>query len=329
MHRTKMSRFTPFPFAAMWLLACCSAAPQDEPKQVVRIVTGRVGGAHHQLGLALTRFYNDSELGIDASIRSTPPQSVMLSALEEESADLVIARADIAYAAYQRGTQLAPRPHTNLRGIAVTFSSTLHIVVGKASAIETLSDLRSKRVGYTAPPAEMTPTVRLLDLVSSSGAFDPYGLQSVGMNLDEMIAALAAGTLDGGFMLGSDPAPVLSQLEQVSGFRLLEVPPMRRREFVRSTALQTGACAGRHVSGPGPRRQDNRRRQPALCRAELEEDLRLRADQGTVRGATGDGAEFQGRGGRRSGAVVRDTDSSSCRRRPLLSGTRVVEVNGR
>ncbi len=120
----------------------------------------------------------------------------------------------------------------------------------------------------------MTPTVRLLDLVSSSGAFDPYGLQSVGMNLDEMIAALAAGTLDGGFMLGSDPAPVLSQLEQVSGFRLLEVPPdaatriRAQYPFFKPVLVRAGTYPDQDqdVRTIGV---DNL----LLCRAELDEDL--------------------------------------------------------
>ena len=261
MHRSKLVRFVAFPCVAMFLLVCCDAAPQVEPAQAVRIVTGRPGGALHQLSSLLMRSYNSSKLGIDASILSAPPLSMMLNMLNEGAADLAIARADIAYAAYFQGTQFSPRPHTDLRGIAVTFTSSLHVVVKRDSPIASLRDLRGKRVGYTSPSSGVTPTVRLLDLVSSSGAFAPGDLESVGLNVDEMIAALAAGTLDGGFMMGSDPVPVLGQLERLSGFRLLEVPPdaaLRIRAqypFYKPVLVRAGT-----YPGPVGTRENGRRR---------------------------------------------------------------------
>ena len=185
------------------------------------------------------RSYNSSKLGIDASILSAPPLSMMLNMLNEGAADLAIARADIAYAAYFQGTQFSPRPQYP---ISEGSRSRLRAIARRRQerqSITSLRDLRGKRVGYTSPSSGVTPTVRLLDLVSSSGAFAPGDVQSVGLNLEEMIAALAAGTLDGGFLMGSDPVPVLGQPERLSGFRLLEVPPdaaLRIRAQYRSTS---------------------------------------------------------------------------------------------
>ena len=67
--------------------------------------------------------------------------------LQSGVADVTFTQSDIAYTALTKGTELNPTPHTNLRGLAVTWMVALHLVVGPKVDFHSLDDLRGKRVG--------------------------------------------------------------------------------------------------------------------------------------------------------------------------------------
>src|SRR6266581_3896245 len=71
--------------------------------------------------------------------------------LQSGAADVTFTQSDIAYIALTKGTEANPTPHTNLRGLAVTWMVALHLVVGPQVDFHSLKDLRGKRVGIGLP----------------------------------------------------------------------------------------------------------------------------------------------------------------------------------
>src|SRR5262249_13155302 len=77
-------------------------------------------------------------------------------------ADVTFTQSDIAYTALTKGTEANPTPHTNLRGLAVTWMGALHLVVGPRLDFHSLEDLRGKRVGIGPPGAGTGVTAQII-----------------------------------------------------------------------------------------------------------------------------------------------------------------------
>ena len=99
-------------------LCQCGPTPAPPPPVSLTLATGGQGGAFYQLGRALSRLYSERLPGVTA--RFEPGGSgPNVDALEQGRVQIAFAQADVAYAAYRRGTGPTPQPHTSLRGIAV------------------------------------------------------------------------------------------------------------------------------------------------------------------------------------------------------------------
>src|SRR6188472_3460609 len=104
-------------------LSRCGTTPTSPPPVSLTLATGGQGGAFYQLGAALSMLYTARLPGVTA--RFEPGGSgPNLDALEQGRVQIAFAQADVAYAAYRRGTDPTPQPHTSLRGIAVLWMNT-------------------------------------------------------------------------------------------------------------------------------------------------------------------------------------------------------------
>ena len=217
--------------ALLGVAACCAAActstQADTPQTPVRIAT--TNGA---IGRALTRLYNEHTSGVVASV--TPPETSRfnLRALQQRSADVAVVRADLAYAAYGRGTPLHPHPHDRLRGIAVMGMSLLHVVVRSDSSARSLADLRGARVGLisVSPDAQERMTREgdlgfYRTLLTSTGELGRDDIETVALNGGDLIDGLAAGRLAAGVVLAARPvpAPIFGTMARNFNLRLLEI----------------------------------------------------------------------------------------------------------
>src|SRR5690348_12316348 len=96
---------------AVCFMAACESAPADAPAVPVRIATTNAA-----IGRVLAQVYNQHVPGIRAEAQPPETSRFNLRALQLDTADIGFVRADLAYAAYGRGTPMHPRPHDQLRG---------------------------------------------------------------------------------------------------------------------------------------------------------------------------------------------------------------------
>ncbi len=68
-----------------------------------------------------------------------------------EEVELAIVQNDIASYAYNGQRQFEGQPVKNMRGIATLYPEVIQIVVRRDAGIETIDDLRGKRVAVGAP----------------------------------------------------------------------------------------------------------------------------------------------------------------------------------
>ena len=122
--------------------------------------------------------------------------------LQSGVADVTFTQSDIAYIALTKGTEANPTPHTNLRGLAVTWTVALHLIVGPRVNFHSLDDLRGKRVGIGSPGGGTGITAQMI--LAQSGLLSE--VHAVRVPPNEVPSHLEDGTIDAEFMTGAYPA---------------------------------------------------------------------------------------------------------------------------
>ena len=209
----------------IFVSAGCHAPAKDPEKRTVRIATGSPIGFYHAFGEALVRVYNEDVPGVNASAEPIVGSDRKVNELDRGAIDLAFVGADIAYTAYARGTPSGDGPYTRLRGIAVIYSSVLHVVVRADSPIYKLADLRGARVGFAGAVTDFFPALSFDDPVVVGSDLVSGDLRVIRVTLDHLADVLESDHLSGALVLASYPLPAVNDLAHRVPVRLLEVGP--------------------------------------------------------------------------------------------------------
>src|SRR5262249_22850215 len=116
--------------------------------------------------------------------------------LETGQIELAMVQTDLAYMAYTQGLGSSPQPMRKLRGVAVLYTTPLHLLVRESSGIRNIGDVRGKRVflGAEGSPTEFTvrTTLEALGLKLSD-------VQIKRLPDTELVANLKSGAIDAVF----------------------------------------------------------------------------------------------------------------------------------
>jgi TRAP transporter TAXI family solute receptor len=118
-------------------------------------------------------------------------------ALQAKEADLAIVMADVAYQAYVTQSDGQPTPSGQIRGVAVLNVNTVYLAAAPHTSINSLADLRGRRVSLGSSGAAATAIATLL--LKSSGV----GLHRVHVELSpyqDTLKHLSNGKLDAAFL---------------------------------------------------------------------------------------------------------------------------------
>ncbi len=206
-------------------LAGCRRGEPSAPRRFITIATGGTGGVYYPLGAALAQIYTARIPGVTASAQSTVASVFNVQAIQRGKADVAFAMGDVAYFAYQRGTEADPKPHTKLRGMAVLYVNTIQIVVRRDSDIRSVADFRGGRVGVGAPGSGTEVAARIV--------IEAHGLAYSDVKADflsfsEVAAQMQDRTLEGGVIVASYPVSAITDASLTVGIRLLPIDAAAR-----------------------------------------------------------------------------------------------------
>src|SRR5262249_10884197 len=167
--------------------------------------------------------------------------------LETGEIELAMIQTDLAYVAYTQGLGDSP-PMKKLRGVAVLYTTPLHLLATESSHIRNVLDLRGKRVFVGGAGSSTEFTVRM-------------SLQGLGISLTDiqirrmaetyLVRSLKAGELDAVFYRGNDPYPAIQEMMQVPGVSFVSMPSNQietiraHHPFLHSTSIPAGMY-GKH-----------------------------------------------------------------------------------
>jgi TRAP transporter TAXI family solute receptor len=265
-----MSRRRVMTMLVVLAMAACDTPPVAPPQRLVRLTTGTPGAGFHPLGAALVRQYLTVLPGVAMEVQESAGSVTNVRALQQGSADLGFAFADVAYVAYIGQLEETSTPFDRLRGIAVLQLTPLHVIVRAGAPIEDLTDLRGRRVGVGPAGSGTALTSSLVLSAFSVGAGD---FTSERLAFNDAAAQLVEGRLDAAFVNAGYPAAAV-EIAARAGGRLLPVrgPAIERLRaaypFLRLSVIPGGTYPG-HPNSIETVGVDT----ILLCRADLDETL--------------------------------------------------------
>ena len=206
-----MKRFA-LGFAAAAILGSAASA------QDLSIATGGTGGTYYPYGGGLAELIGKYVDGASATAEVTGASVENMALISQQQSDLAIALADTVYAAVN-GTvdPFTDRP-VDARALASIYPNAVHIVALEGSGIESLQDLKGKRVSVGAPGSGTEVNAQQV-LTSNGISYDDIDEQR--LNFNETADALRDGDIDAGIWSVGPPTSSILNLAATSDITII------------------------------------------------------------------------------------------------------------
>jgi TRAP transporter TAXI family solute receptor len=117
----------------------------------IDILTGAQTGANYALGVALSQIYAKVIPNVKAAVQVTRTSAENLDLLQAGRGELAVTFGDVLAAAWRGDAEAGFKtPLDNLRGVSATYDNYVQIVARADSGIQTVADLKGKRVSVGA-----------------------------------------------------------------------------------------------------------------------------------------------------------------------------------
>jgi hypothetical protein len=152
------------------ILCLCITGCGAKETRFVTIGTGGVTGLYYPTGGAISRMLNKKfkQFGIKATVESTSGSVFNINAVLQGDMEFGIAQSDRQYQAYHgRAEWSESGPQKDLRAVFSIHAEPITLVVSEASGIQTIDDLRGKRINLGNPGSGQLQNSR--DVLTAAG----------------------------------------------------------------------------------------------------------------------------------------------------------------
>ncbi len=189
-------------------------------QQQLSIATGGTGGVYYPMGGGLAEVINSKLEGYSATAEVTGASVENMGLIATGDADLALALADTVEQAYSGTGRFEGQQLEMIRGLASMYANMVQIVVAADSGIESLADLKGKRVSVGAPGSGTE--VNALAILNANGiTYDDIEEQR--LNFNESADALANGDIEAGFWSVGAPTSSILNLATTNDIRILQL----------------------------------------------------------------------------------------------------------
>lgn len=198
--------------------AAIAVAPLAGAAQQLSIATGGTGGTYYPYGGGLAELINKHLDGYDAVAEVTGASVENMGLVWRGDSDLALALADTVYQAYNGTEDFEGRQLDNIRALASIYPNAVQLVTMADSDIESLGDLKGKKVSVGAPGSGTELNVRAL-LESNGITYDDIDARR--LNFNETADALRDGDIEAGFWSVGPPTSSILNLATTRDVRLI------------------------------------------------------------------------------------------------------------
>ncbi len=227
------------------LIFGAAASAQD-----LSIATGGTGGTYYPYGGGLAELIGKYVDGATATAEVTGASVENMALIAQQESDLAIALADTVYAAVNGTVEPFTDRPVDARALASIYPNAVQIVTLADSGIESLEDLRGKRVSVGAPGSGTEVNAEQV-LTADGITYDDIDEQR--LNFNETADALRDGDIDAGFW---SVGPPTSSILNLAATRDIAMVPLTRgtrstRPSSRSRSSRPTRCARGLYEGVG------------------------------------------------------------------------------
>lgn len=214
--------------AATAVLVAGPALAQDPT--FFRIGTGSAGGTYFPIGGTIANGISappgsrpceeGGQCGVPGLIaiaQSTTASVFNNTAVQNGELEAGLAAADVTRSMYLGEGKFEGKPHPKLRVVANLFPEDLHLVLPKGQSIDSLADLKGKRVGIAQ--AGSGTQVAVLQMLEAWG-ITRDDIQAAELNNSQSAERLADGQIDAYFYAAGWPVSAMVQLATTKGMEL-------------------------------------------------------------------------------------------------------------
>ncbi len=199
--------------------AIVAGAPALAQEQL-SIATGGTGGVYYPMGGGLAEVINNHVEGYSATAEVTGASVENMGLVATGDADLALALADTVQQAQTGTGRFEGQQLEMLRGVASMYANMVQIVTLADSGIETLDDLKGKRVSVGAPGSGTEVNA---DAILSANGITYDDIEEQRLNFNETADALANGDIDAGFWSVGAPTSSILNLATTNSIRVIEL----------------------------------------------------------------------------------------------------------
>jgi len=224
-----MKLFSTFAGTALAVALTAGTAVAQDPT-FFRIGTGSAGGTYFPIGGTIANGISSPPgsrpcdeggqcgvPGLIAIAQSTTASVFNNTAVQNGELEAGLAAADVTRSMYLGEGKFDGKPHEKLRIVANLYPEDLHLVLPEGESIESLADLKGKRVGIAQ--AGSGTQVAVLQMLEKWGV-NRDNMDEAELNNSQSAERLADGQLDAYFYAAGWPVSAMVQLSTTKGMEL-------------------------------------------------------------------------------------------------------------
>ena len=178
-------------------------------RDMITIGTGGTKGMYYNYSQKLAEIESKD---LDIRVKETEGSLANLRLIQQGYLDVAIVQSDVLYNAKDEGGE------RNFGAVTFLYIETVQVVVRKDSGIESIADLKGKKVGIGKEESAIPKNVE--DFLSVYG-MDMSDIVAESLSFEESSNALSAGTIDAFFCTAGAPTTAISELAEKTDIKLL------------------------------------------------------------------------------------------------------------
>ncbi len=195
---------------------------QQAQKLEFTIATGGAGGPYHTIATGLAEIWNSNIPEVNVTVASTGASVINNRMVDEGTAELAFAMSDVCFYG-NRGIEMFEAPLANVMGFASAHTNFVQLIATKDSGIETVWDLKGKRVGVGAPGSGTELNARAI-LAAHDITYEDLAKADY-LSYAETCEQLANKNIDAGFLTGGLPIAAITELATTQDIKIIPIDP--------------------------------------------------------------------------------------------------------